>query len=92
MKESQVGIRTLRQNASGVIRRVRDGEAFVVTDNGKPVAKLIPLKKSPLEDLIDAGLVVPATAKSRRLSHKPTRTTPGKPSASELLQQSRGDR
>lgn len=87
-----MGIRALRQNASGVIRRVRDGESIVVTDNGKPVAKLIPLKRSPLDDLIEAGLVVPSTTKSRKLSHKPARTAPGSPSASELLQQSRGDR
>lgn len=86
-----MGIRAARHNTSDLIKRAREGESVVVTENGKPLAKRIPPKKSPLEDLIDAGLVVPSTAKSRKLSHKPVRTAPRKPYASEMLKQSRGD-
>jgi len=41
----QVGIRELRQNLSAWLRRVRDGEAFEVTDRGTPVAVLAPLPR-----------------------------------------------
>lgn len=37
-----VGVRELRQDASGVLRRVADGERVVVTVHGRPVADLVP--------------------------------------------------
>jgi prevent-host-death family protein len=33
----------LRNDIAGILRRVESGEQFVVTANGKPVAKLIPM-------------------------------------------------
>jgi prevent-host-death family protein len=41
----QVGVRELRHNLSAWLRRVRDGEAFEVTDRGTPVAVLAPLPR-----------------------------------------------
>jgi prevent-host-death family protein len=44
----QVGIRELRQQASEILRRVReDGEQFEVTYHGQVVAKLIPAADVP---------------------------------------------
>jgi prevent-host-death family protein len=40
---SKVGVRELRQNLSVYLRRVADGERFVVTDRREPVAELGPL-------------------------------------------------
>lgn len=40
-----VGVRELRHNLSAWLRRVRDGEAFEVTDRGTPVAVLAPLPR-----------------------------------------------
>jgi len=37
-----VGVRELRQDASGVLRRVEEGEHVVVTVHGRPVADLVP--------------------------------------------------
>lgn len=37
-----VGVRELRQDASGVLRRVDVGERVVVTVRGRPVAELVP--------------------------------------------------
>lgn len=45
----QVGIRALKQNASAVIARVANGEELIVTDRGRPVAHIIPIKMTPLE-------------------------------------------
>ncbi len=39
---STVGVRELRQDASGVLRRVEEGERVVVTVHGRPVADLVP--------------------------------------------------
>jgi prevent-host-death family protein len=40
--ESRVGIRELRQNLSQYVKRVKAGEAFVVTERGKEVARVTP--------------------------------------------------
>lgn len=56
-RTSKVGIRELRQNLSVYVRRLRRGERFEVTDRGRPVGLLLPLKEnlSPLERLIAEG-------------------------------------
>lgn len=38
-----IGVRELRREASRWLARVRAGEAFVVTDRGRPVARLSPI-------------------------------------------------
>ncbi len=59
----EVGIRELRADLSRWIRRVEDGEVVTVTDRGRPVATITPTngKRSRLDALIAAGLVLPAT-------------------------------
>jgi prevent-host-death family protein len=50
-----VGIRELRQQASAVLKRVAAGESVVVTDHGHPVARIVPLRTSALEQLVSDG-------------------------------------
>lgn len=50
-----VGIRELRQQASAVLKRVVAGESLVVTDHGHPIARLVPLRPSALEQLVSEG-------------------------------------
>jgi len=50
-----VGIRALKQNASAVVARAAAGETVVITDRGRPVAKLGPLQPSRLEAMRAAG-------------------------------------
>ena len=52
-----VGIRELKQNASAVVRRVAAGDDVVISDRGRPVARMVPITNSPFEDLILRGLV-----------------------------------
>lgn len=52
---NQVGIRELRQNASAVMRRVAAGEVVEVTDHGHPVARIVPLVRSNLDQLVLEG-------------------------------------
>ena len=54
-------MREARQNLSVYLERVQRGEAFTVTDHGRPVALLSPLPPGddPLADLVAAGLADP---------------------------------
>src|SRR5437762_3074124 len=57
-----VGVRELRQNLSVYLRRIARGETLEVTDRGRAVALLTPVRHeaSGLERLEAAGLVIPA--------------------------------
>jgi prevent-host-death family protein len=56
---NRVGVRELRHNLSAWLRRVRDGEAFEVTDRGTPVAVLAPLPREndPIALLAERGQI-----------------------------------
>jgi prevent-host-death family protein len=58
MKGSRrIGVRALRQSLSVFLRRVLSGDSFEVTDRGRPVAVLSPLRvgATPLERLAASG-------------------------------------
>ena len=60
-KRRTVGIRALKDEASAIVRRVRGGEVFTITDRGEPVALLVPLhglrEEETLHHLAAAGRV-----------------------------------
>jgi prevent-host-death family protein len=62
MDDSRVGVRELRQNLSVYLRRVEAGEALEVTDRGRTVAMLVPLKKPStlVERLVASGRAKPS--------------------------------
>ena len=41
---SEVASRDLRNDTAGVLKRVQGGEDVVITVNGKPVARLVPVQ------------------------------------------------
>jgi prevent-host-death family protein len=52
----KAGIREARQNLSALIDEVKKGREIVITDRGKPVARLAPLEKRsrlPFPDLTE---------------------------------------
>jgi len=57
-----VGVRELRQNLSVYLRRVAAGQKLRVTERGRIVAALVPLREdeSPLDRLIKQGRLIPA--------------------------------
>ena len=58
----EIGVRELRQNLSKYLDRVKDGEALVVTERGRQVARLIPAGAAaePYADLAERfGATVP---------------------------------
>ena len=54
----EVGLRDLRQNASDVVRRVEGGESVVVTVNGRPAARLVPIADRRWRSWAEVGEVL----------------------------------
>jgi len=86
MSES-VGIRALQQHASAVVARAAAGEEVVITDRGRPVARLVPLRPRSLQALIDDGLATPARLSIADLP--PPLPAEDGPTASEILAEMR---
>ena len=87
----RIGVREARQNLSVYLERVKRGEAFTVTEHGRPVALLAPLPPAddPLADLVAAGrLSVPVKAFE---APTPAPWDSTGPTASEILQQMRDE-
>ena len=55
----EVGIRALKQNASAVVAEAAAGDVVTITDRGRPVAQLGPMRRSRLQSLLDSGLARP---------------------------------
>jgi prevent-host-death family protein len=57
-----IGVRELRQHASRYLARVEAGEELGVTNNGRLVARLMPVQAAARsrETLVDAGALIPA--------------------------------
>lgn len=88
-----IGVREVRQNLSVYLQRVKNGEAFTVTEHGRPVAVLAPLPPDddPLADLVAAGRVVLPTAELMDLSAPLPPLDDGGPTLSTVLQRMRDE-
>jgi prevent-host-death family protein len=75
----QVGIRELKQNASGVMRRVAAGEIIEVTDRGKPLGRIVPTDMDPLTQLVAEGRAVPASLDLLSIEAEPAEPTESSP-------------
>ena len=88
----RIGVRELRQHASIYIDLVEKGYTVDITNRGRLVAQLVPVREpeSPLERLIAAGIIDPAEDPGDLLDVEPgPPVPPGQPSASEILLQQR---
>jgi antitoxin (DNA-binding transcriptional repressor) of toxin-antitoxin stability system len=85
----RVGVRALRQNLSVYLRRIHAGEAFEVTDRGRPVALLSPLpdERSVRDRLVVEGRLVPARGRLADLAAP--RPVPIRISVSEAVRRER---
>lgn len=73
-----IGVRELRQSASEHLRAVAGGEEIVITDRGRPVARLV--SSSPAErrmaELVHSQALIPPSRPRRRFTES-TRLTGG---------------
>lgn len=53
---SQVGVRKLKDRLSGYLKRVQGGEEIVVTERGRPVARIVPAKPSSIKRVLEPML------------------------------------
>lgn len=85
---TEVGIRELKNGLSKYLERVRAGEEVIVTDRGRPVARLSTIDESTdrLADLVAAGVVRAPTQKARR---RPGRRIEAEGSVSDLVSEQR---
>ena len=79
-----VGVRALKQNASAVVAEAGAGEVITITDRGRPVAQLIPLRATELDNLVATGRIRPARSRIADLGPAPKRAR-GARSLSETL-------
>jgi len=68
----RIGVRELRQYASRYLARVAGGETLEVTDRGRPVALLVPVRGDEWDALLASGRVSPPTDQSDVLDEPPT--------------------
>ncbi len=87
----RVGVRELRQNLSVYLAQVVEGATFEVTDHGRPVAMLVPLRKGATvaERLVASGRARAAGGDLLALGRPTARL---EPAASEVLAAIREDR
>jgi prevent-host-death family protein len=85
---SEVGIRELKNGLSRYIDRVRAGGEVIITDRGRPVARLSALDAASdrLAELVEAGVVRPPTSRHR---HRPGRRITPKGPVSDLVAEQR---
>lgn len=81
-----VGVRELRQDASGVLRLVKNGKSITITEHGKPIAQLTPLINPVLSDYVNAGVITPAVRKYDPKIDKPLANPDGIDLVAQLLQ------
>jgi prevent-host-death family protein len=81
-----VGVRELRQDASGVLRLVKNGKSITITEHGKPIAQLTPLVNPVLSDYVNAGVITPAVRKYDPKIDKPLPNPDGIDLVAQLLQ------
>jgi prevent-host-death family protein len=61
----EVGVRDLRDHLSAWLERVQEGDELVITERGRPVARMVSASREPwLGLLVEAGVV---TLPDRRL-------------------------
>ena len=57
-----MGIRELQQNTRSVLKRVANGEVIEITENGRPIARIVPYLRGVLDQLVFEGRAVDAEA------------------------------
>ena len=90
MTENRVGIRELKNKLSDYLRRVKAGETIIVTEYGRTIGQLIPVKPSIEEkilSMVDAGQ---ADWNGKKLPpHQPLVTNKGDRLLSDLVIENR---
>lgn len=88
----EVGIRELRDGLSRYLAKVRQGQEIVVTDHGKPIARIIPQGERAIDRLIAEGLLTPAREPKGEIDWDPIPTSGSVSGIVTEMRQEREDR
>lgn len=58
---AEIPVRVLNQETARVLARVKAGEEITLTERGSVIARIVPATARPLDNLVSAGRVRPAT-------------------------------
>jgi prevent-host-death family protein len=88
-----IGVRELRQDASRYLARVEAGEELGVTNNGRLVARLVPVPATERsrQALIETGALIPARRPQNLLNVTAVPTRELKRSLSDVLNKMRDE-
>lgn len=86
---STISHREMRNHSAEVLRRVEAGEDLVVTNRGRPVARLSPISASGLEELVAKGMARAAREDASWQDLPPA--LPTRSTSADLLADLRGD-
>ena len=85
--QKRIGIREIRQDASIILARVEEGEEFIITNRGVPIARLLPMdvdENALIEEMIANGDIVEADGNLWDLP-LPTFIVKGKSATQQLI-------
>jgi len=87
--QNQIGIREIRQDASIILARVEEGEEFIITNRGVPVARLLPVEvdeNALIDEMIANGDIIEAEGNLWDLP-LPTLKLKGKSATQQLIEE-----
>ena len=94
-KPSEIGVRELRQNASEYLAWVGQGHEIIVTNHGRPAARLVPIddqNEDRIEALIRSGRLIGPEDPGNPRDIKSIPAASGVASGQEILDELREDR
>lgn len=84
-----MGVRELNQHTRRVLDVVRGGDSVMVTDHGRPIARIVPIQMSPFDRLVAEGeYELPSTTQI----HMPSVDASSHRPSAEVLDELREDR
>jgi prevent-host-death family protein len=90
---AEVGIKELRDSLSRYVETVREsGEEVIITDRGRPVAKLTPLEPwdERFRRLVAEGAITPPLEPDRRIRSPRVRLSGPGPTIADYVREQRG--
>jgi prevent-host-death family protein len=85
-----VGVRELRGNLRAYLDRAEAGEEIIVTERGKPVAKIVSASgKRTIEQLIAEGRARPALRPKQPIDRSRQPVVRGRPTVADILVEQR---
>ena len=87
--QNRIGVREIRQDASIILARVEEGEEFIITNRGVPVARLLPIDvddNALIEEMIANGDILEADGNLWDLP-LPTYKVKGKSATQQLIEE-----